>query len=286
MFSAWLEERRTKGEAGSDLALSIALDEVNAALASGSHHNTPVRELEHAVAVLLSHVWLGGNENPESTSVSSFMPPATTNIMKAMECLRSAYFECLAEPKATGWRDIESETSIEWDKHPDLDEWYSKDRGLWDVADYVISPHSKVDNAWQVQVRGHLLADHYVHWKFAMQDCQADADRRAGHRNPTRPVSLDDDNIDSIEVIQALRAENAELKARYDKLEAQRKAAWDAFEVERKEFAKLAGQNRKLEAAAIDAITIPEFGGDTVRIREAIRRSLRSALSPRENEDG
>lgn len=74
-----------------------------------------VKALEDAVAALLSHVWLGGNENPESTSVSSFMPPADTNIMRAMEELRAAYFarrvgECVeSEPHTvdtTGWRDI------------------------------------------------------------------------------------------------------------------------------------------------------------------------------------
>ena len=59
--------------------------------------------LEQAVAVLLSNVWLGGHENPDSKSVSSFMPPADTNIMNAMEDLRAAYFQHHAN---TGWRDI------------------------------------------------------------------------------------------------------------------------------------------------------------------------------------
>lgn len=76
--------------------------------------------------------------------------------------------------------------NIEWDKHPDLDEWYSKDRGLWDVGDYVISPHSEVEDAWQIVVRGHRLDEPYAHWKLAMQDCQRDADLRAGIRPLTQ----------------------------------------------------------------------------------------------------
>ena len=97
-------------QAKAALATGLERSESNGAT-EGSHHNTLVIELEHAVAVLLSHVWLGGNENPESTSVSSFMPPADTNIMKAMEGLRSAYFECLAptncDAKASGNPDFE-----------------------------------------------------------------------------------------------------------------------------------------------------------------------------------
>ena len=40
----------------------------------------------------------------------------------------------------------------------------------------------------------------------------------------------------------------------------------------------------ELEAAAIDAITIREFGDDTVRIRETIRRALRSLVDGGEDE--
>ncbi|MFC5584484.1 hypothetical protein ACFPOD_05130 [Nitratireductor kimnyeongensis] len=78
---------------------------------------------------------------------------------------------------------------IRWDKHTDIDEWYSKDAGDWGVSDYVVDKNPVGDD-WRLRVRGHLLEDEFVSPAEAMDAAQRDHEIRVLDSVPTSPVPV------------------------------------------------------------------------------------------------
>lgn len=218
---------------------------------SGSHHNTPVRELEwkpsdvpgeeHLIIAItpvgVYRIWdyhTSSARCPYQWKRNKGTYHASDSLEEAKAACQSDFQkrvnECLAEPKATGWRDIESAPrdgtavlmfNIRW-KLPYAAKWL---------------PHVGHDGCPWVSA----LVDHS--WP----------DEAFSHWHPLPPPPGQEDDLGSTDTIEALRAENAELRARYDKL------------------ASLA------RTEALPAL-------DATGVNVSLAADLRSALSPKEGE--
>lgn len=80
---------------------------------------------------------------------------------------------------------------LEWDKHPDDDEWYSIDSGNYQVSDYCVY-HSPNSDGWCLNVRGHLLDEDFSSSDAAKAAAQADYEQRIRSALVNAPMPASD----------------------------------------------------------------------------------------------
>jgi len=95
---------------------------------------------------------------------------------------------------------------LEWDKHPDEDEWFSHDHGLYDVSEYLVYKSPVSTTAWCLKVRGILLDEDFLGPDAAKAAARDDYEQRIRSALYTHPASPPD-----VEAIAGLITDNLEL---------------------------------------------------------------------------
>jgi hypothetical protein len=121
--------------------------------------------------------------------------------------IRAAIDELSPEAKAEGGRgEPVAIKPLEWDKHPDEDEWFSHDHGLYDVSEYLVYKSPVSTTAWCLKVRGILLDEDFLGPDAAKAAAQSDYEARIRSALYTHPASPPD--------VEAIRADERERCAR------------------------------------------------------------------------